>query len=50
MFKVIVKDYRGNKLIATRKFNDEDAAWDFFEQWDTEKYYLEFKNLNPFQV
>ena len=49
MFKVIVKDSRG-KLIVTKKFNAEDAAWDFFEQWDAEKYFLEFKNLNPFQA
>jgi hypothetical protein len=48
MFRVIVKDSKG-KIIASRKFDAEHAAWNFFEQWDTEKFWLEFKDMSPFQ-
>jgi hypothetical protein len=48
MFRVIVKDPKG-KLVANKKFNAEAAAWKFFEQWDTEKFWLEFKDMSPFQ-
>lgn len=48
MFQVTVKTYKG-KVIEKVKFKSEDAAWSFFEQWDTDAYYLEFKDLNPFR-
>lgn len=48
MFRVIVKDAKG-KLVASKKFDVEATAWDFFEQWDTDKFWLEFKDLNPFR-
>lgn len=48
MFRVIVKDAKG-KLVTSKKFELESAAWAFFEQWDTDKFWLEFKDLNPFR-
>lgn len=48
MFKVVVKDTKG-KLIVSKKFDAEAPAWAFFEQWDTDKFCLEFKDMNPFR-
>ena len=46
MFRVIVKNSSG-KLVANKKFNTEHAAWNFFEQWDSDEFWLEFKELSP---
>lgn len=48
MFRVVVKDFRG-KLVESRKFAAENQAWEFFEKWDTDRFILEFKDLNPFR-
>jgi len=48
MFRVVVKDGRG-KVVESRKFVVEALAWEFFDQWDAEKFYLEFKDMNPFR-
>lgn len=46
MFQVTVKDVKG-RFVVRRKFDTEQAAWNFFDEWNPNLYALEFKNLFP---